>query len=79
MICAGVGLIGAPGTAMPAAQRMPAMMSLSVPPHLPSTRTGRISVFQPVPAMPSALFVSAPIRLDTRVPCQELSADARRS
>ena len=45
--------------AMPAAQRMPAMMSLSVPPHLPSTRTGRISVFQPVPAMPSALFVSA--------------------
>ena len=72
MICAGVGLSGTLGTLMPAAQRMPMMMSLSVPPHLPSTRTGRISVFQPVPAIPSALLVSAAIRLDTRVPCQEL-------
>ena len=66
-------IVGAPGTVMPAAQRMPAMMSLSVPPHLPSTRTGRISVFQPVPATPSALFVSAAIRLETRVPCHELA------
>src|SRR4051812_14984993 len=70
---AGVGLSATPLTCKPAAQRMPARMSLSMPPHLPSTRTGRMNEFQLSPATPAPLLVSAPIIPDTRVPCQLLS------
>ena len=45
------------GTARPAAQRMPAMMSESKPPHLPSTRTGSTRTLRPTLAMPMPLFV----------------------
>ncbi len=69
---AGVGLAGAPATWSPAAQRMPARMSLSTPPHLPSTRTGRMNEFQEIPVIPAVLLASAPIIPATRVPCQEL-------
>src|SRR5688572_7495309 len=57
---------------MPAAQRMPARMSESRPPHLPSTRTGSTQTFQPNPAMPTELLVRAPTMPETRVPCQLL-------
>src|SRR5688500_20254259 len=72
MMRAGVGLSAAPFTCRPAAQRMPARMSLSRPPHLPSTRTGRMYEFQLRPATPAELLVSAPIMPATRVPCQVL-------
>src|SRR5262245_41023762 len=72
MIRAGVGLIAAPLVGRPAAHSIPAMMSESVPPHLPSTRTGRMRVFHASPATPMPLFVEAPIRPETRVPCHEL-------
>src|SRR5258705_10244110 len=42
--------VGTPGTGKPAAQRIPARMSESKPPHLPSTRTGSTRTFAPTPA-----------------------------
>ena len=42
MMRAGLVLAGAPDTGMPAAHIIPARMSESNPPHLPSTRTGKI-------------------------------------
>src|SRR5579871_2468983 len=72
MIFAGVGLVGASDTVIPAAHNIPMMMSESLPPHLPSTRTGRICPCQVMPAMPVALLVSAPRMPAVRVPCQEL-------
>src|SRR5256885_920060 len=53
---------------------MPAMMSRSVPPHLPSTRTGKSHALQVMPAMPTPLLLTAPRMPETRVPCQELLA-----
>ncbi len=73
MICAGCVLSGTPSTCRPAAQRMPSRMSESVPPHLPSTRTGRICAPQLIPAIPVELFVLAARMPAVRVPCQELS------
>jgi len=69
---AGWGLSGTPGTGKPAAHRMPARMSESRPPHLPSTRTGSRRAPQVPPAMPALLLVLAAIMPATRVPCQEL-------
>ena len=71
---AGFGFTGNPGTASPAAQRMPAWMSESKPPHLPSTRTGRIFTPKAVPAMPWPLLAAAPMIPAILVPCQELLA-----
>jgi hypothetical protein len=51
---------------------MPAAMSESKPPHLPSTRTGMTRAPQATPAMPTPLLPAAATMLDTRVPCQEL-------
>src|SRR6267143_3621818 len=51
---------------------MPAAMSESRPPHLPSTRTGSSHALQVHPAIPLPLLLSAPRSPDTRVPCQEL-------
>ena len=45
--------------ASPAAQRIPAMMSESKPPHLPSTRTGSTRVAPPTPAIPNPLLAWA--------------------
>src|SRR5450631_1447286 len=59
---------------MPPAQSMAASISESVPPHLPSARTGRIQLLQVRPATPVALLVIAPSMPTTRVPCQELLA-----
>src|SRR5215469_13237285 len=73
MILAGWGLLGTPLTATPAAQSMPERMSESEPPQTPSARTGRIWVFQVMPAMPSMLLAMAPSIPATRVPCQELT------
>ncbi|ABA52704.1 ribonuclease E [Burkholderia pseudomallei MSHR1043] len=69
---AGVRFVGAPATGMPAAQRIASAMSLVVPPHLPSTRTGRILPYQLTPAMPMPLFAAAPMMPATCVPCQLL-------
>src|SRR6266853_2783864 len=73
-ILAGYGLSGTPLTWMPAAHSIPAMMSESRPPHLPSTRTGSSHGLQVRPAIPVPLLLSAPRSPDTRVPCQELLA-----
>ena len=67
---AGFGLGGTPATGTPAAHSTPATMSSNVPPHLPSTRTGRIFAFQLRPAMPTPLLVFAAMRPLTNVPCQ---------
>ena len=72
MTLAGLGLAGTPATDRPAAQRMPAMMSLSLPKHLPSTRTGSTRTPGAAPAMPVPLLAAAATRLDVDVPCQEL-------
>src|SRR5215472_16020797 len=69
---AGLGLLGAPLTAIPPAHNMALMMSESHPPHLPSARTDRISGPQVSPATPTPLLVVAPRIPATRVPCQEL-------
>src|ERR1700730_3171226 len=71
-IRAGYGLFGTPLTGMPGAHSMPATMSASRPPHLPSTRTGSSHALQVTPAIPVPLLLSAPRSPDTRVPCQEL-------
>ncbi len=70
---AGFALSGTPGTWIPAAQRMPAWMSESRPPHLPSTRTG-MTLTPPCEtlAMPTPLLVAAPMRPSVWVPCHEL-------
>src|SRR5438270_485394 len=65
-------LVVAPLTGIPAAHSMPATMSRSPPPHLPSTRTGKSHALQVMPAMPTPLLLSAPRMPETRVPCQEL-------
>src|ERR1700681_2358402 len=74
MTRAGVGFGGAPATATPAAHRTPAVMSSNVPPHLPSTRTGRILAFQLRPAIPAPLLVLAAMMPLTNVPCHELAS-----
>ncbi len=71
---AGLGLAGTPATGSPAAQRMPAMMSESYPPHLPSTRTGSTRTLRPTLAMPMPLPVSAAMMPLVCVPCHELSS-----
>src|SRR3989440_5119829 len=71
---AGYGLLGTPLTGMPAAHSMPAAMSESRPPHLPSTRTGSSHALQVTPAIPVPLLLSAPRSPEIRVPCQELFA-----
>ena len=73
MTLAGLLLSGTPSMWMPAAQRMPAMMSESTPKHLPSTRTGSTRTPGAVPAMPVLLLAAAPIRLAVEVPCHELA------
>src|SRR4051812_17888200 len=72
MMRAGFVLAGTPDTGRPAAHIIPARMSESYPPHLPSTRTGRIFDCQLMPATPRELLVSAPRMPATRVPCHEL-------
>src|ERR1700689_5961259 len=57
---------------MPADQSMAASISESLPPHLPSARTGRIQLLHVRPPTPVALLVMAPRMPTTRVPCQEL-------
>src|SRR5687767_11373482 len=69
---AGVVLVGTPGTASPAAQRIASPISDKDPPHLPNARTGRIRTFQPTPAMPLALLVVAAATPATWEPCQLL-------
>ena len=71
-MAAGLGLVGAPATARPAAQRMPSATSLSYPPHLPSTRTGKILTPDAMPAIPMPLSDLAAMVPDTCVPCHEL-------
>ncbi len=75
--CAGYGFAGTPGTASPAAQAMPSMMSESSPPHLPSTRTGRTFAAQSIPATPMPLSEFAATTPLTAVPCHELSSTAQ--
>src|ERR1041385_3911036 len=70
---AGLALAGTPVTGKPAAQRAPSRISDKDPPHLPSTRTGRILDVQLMPPTPTLLLVAAPIVPATWVPCQELS------
>jgi len=72
MTLAGWVLSGTPVTCRPAAQRIASRMSESTPPHLPSTRSGRIFGPQVIPVMPAVLLDSAPRMPATRVPCQEL-------
>ena len=48
------------------------MMSESQPPHLPSTRIGKIFGFHVTPVTPIELSDAAPMIPATRVPCQEL-------
>jgi hypothetical protein len=77
---AGLALCGTPGTSIPAAHRRPAAMSESNPPHLPSTRTG-MTLTPPCDAlaMPTLLFVTAPIRPSVCVPCHELFVSSQPS
>ena len=56
---------------------MPAMMSESKPPHLPSTRTGSTLTSRPTLAMPMPLLVAAPMRPSVCVPCHELLGRVR--
>src|SRR5256885_1400194 len=72
MMRAGFVLIGTPETGNPAAHIIPARMSESNPPHLPSTRTGRIFACHDNPATPRELLDAAPRMPVVRVPCQEL-------
>ena len=58
---------------MPAAQRIAAWISLLLPKHLPSTRTGSTCTPGAAPAMPLASSVLAPTRLEVLVPCHELA------
>jgi hypothetical protein len=68
---AGVAFGVAPGTVMPAAQRIASLMSVIVPPHLPSARTACSLTFQLTPATPTPLLVlPTPTVPDTCVPCQ---------
>ena len=73
MTLAGLGF-SIPSTGMPAAQRMPAMMSPSLPKHLPSTRTGSTRTPGAAPAIPAAglVLVAAATNADVDVPCQLL-------
>src|SRR5947208_1634717 len=72
MTCAGVGFGGAPDTRSPAAQATASAMSLILPPHLPSARTGRIFAAQSMPAVYELLSAFAAITPATDVPCQLL-------
>src|SRR5687768_10959123 len=56
---AGLRLLGMPAIGRPAAQRMASLMSVLVPPHLPSTRTGRTLPPKAMPATPRLLLVTA--------------------
>ena len=68
-----LGLIGVPSPkSSPAAQRMPAITSASLPPHFPKTRTGITFTPRATPAIPTLLLVAAPIRPSVCVPCHEL-------
>src|SRR4051812_5875590 len=69
---AGVVLVGAPLTGMPAAHRMASMMSDEYPPHLPTARIGWIFDCQLMPVMPWPLFDAAAMIPATAVPCQVL-------
>ena len=69
---AGNGFAATPATGIPAAHFNASKMSEVSPPHLPSTRTGNTITSRPTPAMPTALFVAAPIRPAVCVPCHEL-------
>ncbi len=69
---AGLGLAGTPDTEIPPAHSMPSTVSDSSAPHLPDVRTGTMRVFQPTPAISSALLVPAASTLITSVPCQVL-------
>src|SRR6202171_929858 len=72
--CAGVLFGGTPGTERPAAHATPSRMSENVPPHLPSTRIGRIFADQSMPAVQALSLPLAPITAETAVPCQLLSS-----
>ena len=56
---AGYGLGGTPAICTPDAHSMPSKTSSSVPPHSPSTRTGRIREKRSMPDIPIPLFTSA--------------------
>src|SRR5262245_36945303 len=70
MTLAGVGFAGTRATLPPDAQVIASTMSDVRPPHLPSTRTGRILAFGAIPATPTPLLLSAAIVPATWVPCQ---------
>ena len=53
---------------------MAAAMSETRPEQTPMARTGSSIVAGAMPAMPTPLFVAAPITPATLVPCQELLA-----
>ncbi len=76
MTRAGCGLAGTLLTAMPPAQSIAATMSESLPPHLPSTRTGSSITSRPTEAMPMPLPVWAASRPAVWVPCQLLFSAA---
>ena len=61
-----------PAIATPDAHIMPARMSSNVPPHAPSTRTGRMFASGAMPAMPMPLFVLAAIWPATNRPWKKL-------
>nr|WP_257829714.1 hypothetical protein [Rhizobacter sp. J219] len=61
----------------PAAQRMPSVMSSTVAPHLPATRTGSTRPFQLMPATPVVLFVAAATMPLMMVPCHELGCSGQ--
>src|SRR5207244_12338285 len=67
---AGWVLVGTPRTRPPEAQVMASAMSEVKPPHLPSTRTGRILALRAMPATPTPLSDSAAMVPATCVPCQ---------
>ena len=61
---AGWALVGSVLSGLrPAAQYMPATMSESYPPHLPSTRTGSTSASRAMPAMPMTAYAVVNARM----------------
>ena len=81
MTRAGVVLVGMLSEAQvplsgcaPDAQRMASAMLVRLPPHLPSTRTGRILASYATPGRPMLLSPTAAIRPAMAVPCHELEA-----
>ena len=78
MTCAGVGLAARRGR-QSGGPRDAVDDIRVVPPHLPSTRTGRILAAQSMPAVQAPSFVFAPMMPATPVPCHELSWAAQSS